>query len=49
MATSCDPNRFISSVSQEEAKLQKKKNASLKTELEETSKALLMLLEELRK
>ncbi|CBJ28638.1 conserved unknown protein [Ectocarpus siliculosus] len=32
----------------EEAKLQKKKNASLKTELEETSKALLMLLEELR-
>ncbi|CAM9739817.1 unnamed protein product [Ectocarpus sp. 6 AP-2014] len=32
----------------EEAKLQKKKNASLKTELEETSKALLILLEELR-
>ncbi|CAM9866966.1 unnamed protein product, partial [Ectocarpus sp. 12 AP-2014] len=42
-----DPEEFRSL--KEEAKLQKKKNASLKTELEEASKALLMLLEELRK
>ncbi|CAB1105899.1 unnamed protein product [Ectocarpus sp. CCAP 1310/34] len=42
-----DPEEFQSL--KEEAKLQNKKNASLKTELEETSKALLMLLEELRK
>ncbi|CAM9609344.1 unnamed protein product [Ectocarpus fasciculatus] len=42
-----DPEEFQSL--KEEAKLQKKKNASLKTELEEASQALLMLLEELRK
>ncbi|CAM9796586.1 unnamed protein product [Ectocarpus sp. 4 AP-2014] len=42
-----DPEEFQSL--KEETKFQKKKNASLKAELEETSKALLMLLEELRK
>lgn len=37
------------SMLQEESKFQKKKNASLKAELQETSKALLALLEEIRK